>query len=151
MITLNTPESPVILDHLTAEVVAEILRRCGYRASVVENGRAPQVHSAAQGLGFLVGFGNPLDGADGRYADCGFQCWIGIQGELPADLVPTWNHTMRFARLSRQGEHLVLSMDVVVAGGVTENHLVAQCELWDRVIRDFIMFLRKPVQPESTV
>jgi hypothetical protein len=58
---------------------------------------------------------------------------------------------MRFARLSRQGEHLVLSMDVVVAGGVTENHLVAQCELWDRVIRDFIMFLRKPVQPESTV
>lgn len=147
---MNTGQSPLILEHLTAEVVADILRRCGYRASVVENGRAQQVHSAAQGLGFLIGFGNALEGVDGQYADCVFQCWIGIQGDLPADLVPSWNHSMRFARLSRQGEHLVLSMDVVVTGGVTDKHLVAQCELWDRVIRDFIMFLRKPVQTESS-
>lgn len=133
-----------IVESLTPEVVAETLRRCGYRASIVEGGAAPQVQSAAQGLGFYVGFGNLLGAHADRYADCAFQCWIGIQGELPADLVAGWNQRMRFARLSRHGEHLVLSMDVVVAGGVTQAYLTGQCELWDRVIRDFILYLRAP-------
>ena len=114
------------------------------RAALVENARAPQIQSAAQGMGFLVSFGNPA-GGEGSYADFAFQCWIGVQGELPADLVTSWNAGMRFARVFLSGEFLVLSMDVMVAGGVTENHLVGQCELWDRVIRDFILHLRRPV------
>jgi hypothetical protein len=57
---------------------------------------------------------------------------------------------MRFARLFRQDAFLVLTMDVVLAGGVTDDYLCAQCELWDRVIRDFILHLRNPAAEPTT-
>lgn len=143
--TMAESGTPVILLAVTPAAIAEALRRTGYRAALADNAGVPQVQSAAQGLGFVVSFGNPSQSGEGSYADCAFQCWIGIQGELPDDLVTAWNQGMRFARMFRQGEHVVVSMDVVVAGGVTEDYLCGQCELWDRVIRDFILHLRRPV------
>ena len=142
--TMAESGTPVILHAVTPAAMAEALRRTGYRAALADNAGVPQVQSAAQGLGFIVSFGNPGQGGPGSYVDCAFQCWIGIQGELPDELITAWNQGMRFARMFRQGEHLVVTMDVVVAGGVTEGYLSGQCELWDRVIRDFILHLRRP-------
>jgi hypothetical protein len=48
----------------------------------------------------------------------------------------------RFARLSVQGVFLVLELDVIVAGGVSENYLRATTELWDRLLQEFLLFLR---------
>jgi hypothetical protein len=127
---------------VSAEAVAAILRKTGYRASVVTQGGVPQVQSAAQGLGFLVAFGNPASDAGDAWVDFSLQCLIAIEGELPAGLVDDWNRGMRFARLFRQDQLLVLAMDVVVAGGVTEAFLCTQFELWDRVIRDLLRHLR---------
>lgn len=143
---MSQPEPTLVLtyDAVTPEIMADVLKRTGYRANLVENARGPQIQSAAQGMGFIVSFGNPGAGGEGSYADFAFQCWIGVQGELPQDLITSWNSGMRFARVFLSGEFLVLSMDVMVAGGVTENHLIGQCELWDRVIRDFILHLRRP-------
>jgi len=133
-----------------AEDIAEILRRTGYRATVVDVAGQPQVQSAAQGLGFFVAFGNPaLQGQPG-FIDLAFQCVISIQGEVPPGLIDGWNRGMRFARLFRQESLLVLTMDVVLAGGVTDEWLCAQCELWDRVIRDLILHLRGPVTDAET-
>lgn len=124
--------------------MAELLQRAGYRASVAEQQGAPRVQSAAQGLAFFLAFGNPAPVATGGYADFAFHCWITIRDELPPGLVEDWNREMRFARLFRQDKLLVLTLDVLVAGGVTDEFLLAQVELWDRVVHDFIRHLRRP-------
>lgn len=144
----------LIRTSVSPEDLADALRRTGYRAAVVEQqagGPAgPQVQSAAQGLGFFIGFGNPLPAEDGaaagarQYVDFAFHCWLNIEGEMRPDLVDSWNRGKRFARLFYQAPLLVLSMDVVVAGGVTDSFLVTHCELWDRVLQDFIGHLRLP-------
>ncbi len=131
---------------VTPNEVADILKTAGYRANVVEHQQFPQVQSAAQGLGFFVGFGNSAPGEEGTYVDFSFHCWITLQGEFAAQTIDSWNQTRRFARLYRQGQLLILTMDVMVAGGVTDAFLLAQTELWDRVIRDFIRHLQQPPQ-----
>lgn len=147
----------LIRTSVSPEDLAEVLRKTGYRAAVVEpqvGGQTgpigPQVQSAAQGLGFFIGFGNPLPAVDAalggsrHYVDFAFHCWLNIEGDLRPDLVDGWNRSKRFARLFHQAPLLVLSMDVVVAGGVSEAFLIAHCELWDRVLQDFIAHLRLP-------
>ena len=134
--------SATTLAAISPEEFAAILRRCGYRATVVEQGGRVQVQSAAQGIGFFAAPGNRLKEDESRHVDLALQSVIAIQGELPAGLVEGFNRDMRFARLFRSGDYLVLAMDIVLAGGVTEEHLCAQCELWDRILRDFILRLR---------
>ena len=136
-----------LIDAVTVEEMAETLRRCGYRANVVEFQGRPQVRSAAQGLGFIVAFGgSPKPDSSGvtRYADLAFQCWIAIEGDLAHGIIDRWNQQQRFARLFRQGQMLVLCYDVLVAGGVAPEHLLSQCELWDRIIHELIRHLKQP-------
>lgn len=128
---------------VTPEEIAEALRKTGYRANLVMHERFPQVQSAAQGLGFFVGFGNPAKDRPDAYVDYSFHCWITIQGELAPGLIEGWNQNKRFARLFRQGQLLVLTMDVLVAGGVTASFHCAQVEVWDRVVHDFIRHLKQ--------
>jgi hypothetical protein len=147
---MSNEQSPAVRSAVNPEEMAAILRRTGYRATVAELAGQPQVQSAAQGLGFFIGFGNAEPAAPGAFIDLAFQCLISIQGEVPAGMIEGWNRSMRFARLFRQDAFLVLTMDVVLAGGVTDDYLCAQCELWDRVIRDFILHLRNPAAEPTT-
>ena len=147
---MSNEQLPAVRSAVNPEEMAEILRRTGYRATVAELAGQPQVQSAAQGLGFFIGFGNAAPAAPGGFIDLAFQCLISIQGEVPAGMIEGWNRSMRFARLFRQDAFLVLTMDVVLAGGVTDDYLCAQCELWDRVIRDFILHLRNPAAEPTT-
>ncbi|WP_025132473.1 YbjN domain-containing protein, partial [Pseudomonas sp. PH1b] len=91
--------------------------------------------------GYAVRFGNPA-AQSGQYVDFTFSCALRVQGELPAGLAELWNASRRFARLSLQGEFLVMEMDVVVAG-VGETHLRGNLELWDRLLQEFIVYLRE--------
>lgn len=134
-----------LLNSLSPDDVAEALRKAGYRASLGDTPSGPQIQSAAQGLGFFVAFGNELPSEAGRYADFSFHCWIAIEGSLPAGLIEGWNEGKRFARLFRRNQLLVLTMDVLVAGGVAPGNLQAQIEIWDRVIQDFLHHLKRPV------
>lgn len=134
--------SDTVRTTVTAAAIAEALRASGYRANLVEQSGAPQIQSAAQGLGFYIGFGNAQAGVADAYTDFAFHCVLGIEGELAPGLIEGWNRGMRFARLFRQQDLLVLSMDVIVAGGVSDAHLHAQIELWDRLLRDFVRHLR---------
>ena len=70
-----------------------------------------------------------------------------MQGELPAGLAERWSVEKRFARLTVQGAFLVLELDVIVAGGVSENYLLATTELWDRLLQEFLLFLRANAAP----
>lgn len=141
--------SPAQHNTVTPDLIAGALRKTGYRATLSEHQGRMQVRSAAQGIGFFVAFGGAETLAATRYSDFAFHCWINIEGELRAGLIDSWNQTRRFARLFRQGSLMILTMDVLVAGGVDENHLCAQCELWDRVIQDFIRHLKQEAAPAS--
>jgi hypothetical protein len=89
-----------------------------------------------------VRLGNPAHEAD-QALDYTLSCALRVQGEMPAGIESAWNIGKRFARLAVQGEFLVLEMDVIVAGGVAPSYLQATAELWDRLLQEFLLFLRQ--------
>lgn len=148
------------IEAISADHLADVLRRAGYRVTAAEQNGAVQLMSASQGIGFAVRFGNPAaalapQGADAqlaaqRFIDYTLSCVLQVQGELPAELVADWNRTKRFARLASHGQFLALEMDVVVAGGVSERYLRSTIELWDRLIQEFLLHLRnRPAMAEQ--
>ncbi|MFJ1208706.1 YbjN domain-containing protein [Burkholderia pyrrocinia] len=148
------------IEAISADRLADVLRRAGYRVTAAEQNGTVQLMSASQGIGFAVRFGNPAtalapQGADAQaaalpYIDYTLSCVLQVQGELPAELVADWNRTKRFARLASHGQFLALEMDVVVAGGVSERYLRSTIELWDRLIQEFLLHLRnRPAMAEQ--
>lgn len=140
------------IETIHVEQLADIFKAAGYRVTAAEYDGGVQLMSASQGVGFTVRFGNPApaDAADAAapaaFFDYTLSCALQVQGELPAELVSAWNRTKRFARLSAHQQFLVLEMDVVVAGGVSERHIRSTIELWDRLIQEFLLHLRnRPV------
>ena len=133
-------ETSLILD-VNAERLQALLQSLGYRVTLSEQNGMVQLLSASQGVGFAARLGNPAQ-QEGHYLDYTLSCALRVQGELPAGLADRWNVEKRFARLSVQGVFLVLELDVIVAGGVSETYLRATTELWDRLLQEFLLFLR---------
>lgn len=133
-------ETSLILD-VNAERLQGLLQSVGYRVTLSEQNGMVQLLSASQGVGFAARMGNPAQ-QEGHYLDYTLSCALRVQGELPVGLADRWNVEKRFARLSVQGVFLVLELDVIVAGGVSENYLRATTELWDRLLQEFLLFLR---------
>ncbi|NBF07899.1 YbjN domain-containing protein [Pseudomonas sp. Fl4BN1] len=131
----------ILIDSVTIDSLTELLQGAGYRVNQTEQNGIVQLLSASQGIGYAVRFGNPT-AEPGHYVDFTFSCALRVQGELPGGLAELWNASRRFARLSLQGEFLVMEMDVVVAG-VGETHLRGNLELWDRLLQEFIVYLRE--------
>ncbi|SOE51072.1 YbjN domain-containing protein [Orrella dioscoreae] len=131
-----------LIQSLNAARLQEILQEMGYRVTLSEQNGLVQLLSATQGIGFAVRFGNPAAQA-GDFVDYTLSCALRVQGELPAGLADSWNIGKRFARLTHQGAFLVLEKDVILAGGVSENHVRATTELWDRLLQEFVLFLRQ--------
>lgn len=134
-----------LITSLSPARLQEILQSMGYRVTTSEQNGMVQLLSAAQGIGFAVRPGNPAQ-AEGEFVDYTLSCALRVQGELPAGLTDAWNVGKRFSRLSSQGTFLVLEMDVILAGGVGENHVRANAELWDRLLQEFVLFLRQFAQ-----
>ncbi len=147
MTTTDTTElvHSISIDHLT-----DLLQSAGYRVTSSEQNGQTQLLSATQGIGFALRVGNPKAESN-QYLDYTLSCALRVQGDLPSDLVSQWNITKRFARLARQGDFLVLEMDVIVAGGVTDAYLRATTELWDHLLQQFLLFLRTfAAQPDAS-
>ncbi|MVV47959.1 YbjN domain-containing protein [Pseudomonas sp. PB120] len=130
-----------LIAHVSPQSLTDVLQAAGYRVNQTDQNGIVQLLSASQGIGYAVRFGNPA-AESGRYVDFTFSCALRVQGELPAGLAELWNASRRFARLSVQGEFLVMEMDVVVAAGVSEDFLRGNLELWDRLLQEFIIYLR---------
>lgn len=140
-------DSSLILD-VNAERLQELLQSAGYRVTVSEQNGMVQLLSASQGVGFAARMGNPAV-EPGSYLDYTLSCALRVQGELPPGLAERWNVEKRFARLTVQGVFLVLELDVILAGGVSENYLRATAELWDRLLQEFLLFLRANASAEA--
>jgi hypothetical protein len=128
---------------LTPERLIEILQSKGYRAELFQDASGdPHLRSSSTGVPFNVRFGNrappPVEG----YYDFTFITLIKIDAEFPLERINAWNQNRRFARLHRSNDFLVLDMDVILAGGVGEDHLRGTVELWDRMLQELMNYLR---------
>ncbi|AJD50042.1 hypothetical protein S7S_18150 [Isoalcanivorax pacificus W11-5] len=130
-----------MIDAVSVESMTTLLQSAGYRVTPSEQGDVVQLLSASQGIGFALRFGNRRN--DTEYLDYTLSCALRVQGELPPALVNDWNRQKRFARLSHQAGFLLLEQDVIVAGGVSEGCLRANAEIWDRLLQEFILFLKQ--------
>lgn len=130
-----------VIEAVSPAQLGEVFRTAGYRVTLAEQNGRMQLMSASQGVGFAVRFGNPAAETD-THVDYTMSCAMQVQGELPVDLVPSWNRTKRFARLAAHQQFLLLEMDVLVAGGVTTRYLRSTIELWDRLMQEFLLHLR---------
>ncbi|MDH0650280.1 YbjN domain-containing protein [Pseudomonas sp. GD03858] len=131
-----------LIETVSADSLTKLLQDAGCRVNRTEQNAVVQLLSASQGVGYAVRFGNRAANQEGEFLDFTFSCALRIQGELPAGLAERWNASRRFARLSVQGEFLVMEKDVVVADGVSEKHLLGSLLLWDRLLQEFIVYLR---------
>ena len=132
-------EQDAIIDSLHLNELADLLQEAGYRTNESEHNGSKQLLSASQGIGFSARPGNM---AGEGMLDFTLSCALRIQGDLPAGLIPAWNRGKRFSRLSQHGDFLVLEMDVIAAGGVRRAHLRTNLEIWDHLLREFLLYLR---------
>lgn len=130
-----------IVENVSADTLTNLLQEAGYRVNRTEQNGVVQLLSASQGVGYSVRFGNPATEA-GHYLDFTFSCALQIQGDLPDELSNRWNASRRFSRLSVQGSVLVLEKDVIVADGVSSKYLLGNLLLWDRLLQEFVIYLR---------
>ncbi len=130
------------ISSISIQQAAESLRAAGFRASISDQEGRPLIQSAVQGLGFIVTPGNPAPDDATRYVDFSFNCLIQFEGQIGAEKILRWNETKRFARLYATRQTLVLAMDVFIGAGDGELCLRGYCELWDRVVHEFIAYLR---------
>jgi hypothetical protein len=129
----------------TLDELRDNLQTFGYRVEMhsAEATGATLLRSATGGMAFDIRPGNRLLGETPTYADVSFLAAFSIQGgELPVNLVNSWNNLRRFGRLHLDQGFLLLDLDVSVAGGVTRDYLRAQMVIWDQLLQSLIAYLR---------
>lgn len=132
---------PAVLRAVSAEQLAEAIRRAGCAVQVVEEELGSRLHSASHGVGFQVLWGNRL-GPD-QYLDFTLSCPLRVDGgQFPDALLADWHRSRRFARIATHGDFVVLEMDVMVTGGVSEEYLSVALQVWIQVMGQFFLHLR---------
>ena len=142
---------PVIMTIDTVRL-SGILQGMGFRAEPFEDGNgSPCIRSATSGVAFTIRLGNRAQPPVEGYTDFSYIALVKItEGSFSLEQVNEWNLQRRFCRLHRRNDFLVLDLDVIIAGGVTENYVRATFALWDRVVQDLVLFLRGQATAEAT-
>ncbi|EYS87096.1 hypothetical protein CF68_03780 [Cupriavidus sp. SK-4] len=142
--------APALLAAVNAEQVAQAIRAAGCAVNIIEEEGVARLHSASHGIGFQVLWGNRL--ASGQYLDFTLSCPLRVEGgTLPDALLAEWHRSRRFARVAAHGDFIVLEMDVMVTGGVSEEYLSVSLQLWTQMMGQFFLHLRnyRPEAPEA--
>ncbi|MDI9855570.1 YbjN domain-containing protein [Comamonas sp. 17RB] len=136
--TLPTGE---LLFSMNADQVAEAIKASGCAVTAVNDNGVVRLHSASQGIGFQVMWGNAL--REGEYVDLTLSCPLRVQGgTLPEGLLGEWHRTKRFVRASQHGDFVVLEMDILAAGGIAPQHLAMMVQLWSQMMGQFFQHVR---------
>jgi len=138
-----------LLVAVTPEQVSEAIKSAGCSVTALEHNGVAHLHSASQGVGFQVLWGNGAAEA-GQFIDFTMSCPLRVQGGvLPPGLIAEWHRNKRFARIVEHGEMIALEMDVIVAGGVSKNHLSMTFQLWTQMMGQFFLHLRNFAAQEA--
>ncbi len=128
---------------LTPEQLGVIMQDAGYRTEHRnDNNGTPLIASATAGISFNVRMGNRAPAPVEGFLDFTYLTVIKIDGEFSLERINDWNRNKRFARLHKVDDFIVFDMDVVIAAGVTHNHIRATMELWDRLLQELMAWLR---------
>jgi hypothetical protein len=133
---------------VSVDDLSTLLQARGFRVERLEQGGEELLRSASSGFPFHIRFGNKAtpDGHD--HLDFTLSLVIKVDAFDLAPLVSEWNRSKRFGRLHAEADVVALEMDVLVAGGVTDNHILARVEIWDRLMHELVRSLRlKAVAP----
>lgn len=132
-----------MITSLSHEELQTLLQSAGYRVEIVTDEQgSQQLRSATAGVTFGIRAGNPAP-EPGRFLDYVSYAALNLDGPLDEEIINGWNTIRRFARLHRNQNLLILEMDVSVLEGVTEEHLKAMTEIWDRLVQDLLGYLRE--------
>ncbi|MFS8977542.1 YbjN domain-containing protein [Cupriavidus necator] len=133
--------APALLATVSAGQLADAIRKAGCAVNIIEDADGARLHSASHGVGFQVLWGNRL-GAD-QYLDFTLSCPLRVEGgKLPEALLAEWHRSRRFARIAAHGDFIVLEMDVMVTGGVSEEFLRVSLQVWIQMMGQFFLHLR---------
>lgn len=150
--TADTAAEVITLLHaVSAEQIADAIKIAGCSVTTLEHNGVPHLHSASQGVGFQVLWGN-AGATPGQFIDFTLSCPLRIQdGVLPEGLIAEWHRSKRFARIVQHGDLLALEMDVIAVGGVSPAHLNMMVQLWTQMMGQFFLHLRNfaPAAPVS--
>jgi putative sensory transduction regulator len=137
--------SDAAITKLTLDSLRDLFQLAGYRVETLTDPVAnlSYLRSGTNGIAFDIRPGNRIAGEEESFIDVALIAVLQVQGELPLDLVNRWNATRRFARLQLSPPFLALSLDFSVAGGVTQNNLRAQIEIWDHLVQQLVSYLRE--------
>ncbi len=128
---------------ITPERLSELLQSAGYRAERRDDPNGlPIISSATGGIAFNLRLGNRAQPPAEGYLDFTYITVIKIEGDFPLERINEWNRSKRFARLHKSDEFIVLDMDVIAVGGITERNLRNGLELWDRLLQELMAWLR---------
>lgn len=138
-----------LIDTVSVESLRALLQSAGYRAEIITDPTAGfrYLRSATNGVGFDLRMGNRIAADSDAHTDIALVAVFNIVGELPLAPVNAWNNGRRFGRLQVDttvpGQNfLVLCMDVLFAGGVTEPYVRTQIEIWDGLLQQLVVWLR---------
>jgi len=135
-------ETSELLYTVTPEQVSEAIKTAGCSVTALEHNGVAHLHSASQGVGFQVLWGNAAPVA-GQFLDFTMSCPLRVQGGvLPPGLIADWHRNKRFARIVEHGEMISLEMDVIVVGGVGKTNLSMTVQLWTQMMGQFFLHLR---------
>ncbi|MFJ3047933.1 YbjN domain-containing protein [Herbaspirillum chlorophenolicum] len=131
-----------LLYAVTPEQIAEAIKAAGCSVTTLEHNGVGHLHSASQGVGFQVLWGN-AGAAAGQFIDFTMSCPLRVQGGvLPQGLIAEWHRNKRFARIVEHGEMISMEMDVLVVGGVSQAYLNMTVQLWTQMMGQFFLHLR---------
>ncbi len=149
----ETAMSDVIITKLTLDHLRDAFQQAGYRVEMMTDPvvNVPYLRSATSGLAFDIRPGNRMIDDATSFADVAFNAVLQVQGEFPIEVVNRWNAERRFARLQVSAPFLVFTMDVSVVGGVAPAHFRSQIEIWDRLLQDFVAYLREELRKLAPV
>ncbi len=150
-----------VIEVVTPRLLAMLLQQMGYRGELFTVGDIEIVRSATSGLPFEIRLGNRFVGPnpkgdnapakDQGALDFVLLAGFKYEGEtFPLDLLNHWNIERRFGRLFYNAGHLLVSMDVVVAGGIRIANFRGHIELWDKLLQELVPYLRNYSSAEHT-
>lgn len=148
----HVPPESALVTSVTVETLRQLLLNSGYRVEAASDlDGASFLRSSVNGIGFDLRLGNRLTADANAAADFALTAVVRVEGELPLAAINHWNLTRRFTRLEMDRNLLRLTMDVLVAGGVTTNNVQAQVEIWARIAQELVLYLRAELAKAATV
>ncbi|NVO17711.1 MAG: YbjN domain-containing protein [Rhodoplanes sp.] len=146
---MTTDIAAALLADIDLDRLAELMRTQGYRVDLVREPGGDLLRSATGGLAFEIRGGSPAPECPASFIDLRCLAGLKIEGELDPAVINAWNVQRRYARLHRQEDLLVLTLDVSLAGGVMPAYVVTQIAIWDRLLQDLPVFLRETLAPRA--